>query len=853
MKSWPGRHRPAGQEARMRIRTLFLVCMSALALMTASLGGWLLWGAVTQYTVAGRAQRALDVDGMLLVIAEKLSMERPPSGDALFDDAVASEATRARIAEARATLDGAIARAMRWLAVSSSPGAGDQAEILRQVAGKMPVWRDKIDKEIVLPRSQRDPGTLAGYLESFKPLQADIDRALDRGDNVAAQQDGMMAPLVELARRAWLVRILVAARTAPMLASITTNVPLTGPQIEKVVGVQAMLAQNWDSIEALTRRLSVVPGLAEAVASARAAFQQSDDVHRQAFDAGREGGTYPVTALGYARNGVAGSMAAFAIRDAALAAALTRTTATRHGAALGVAAAAAVVLLSMLATAGVLVLLTRRIVVPVLSLTEVIGRIARNDFNVAIPARDRTDEIGRMAVALDALRAGAMAGEEHKAQIVHMARHDGLTGLPNRLMLREALEQAVAMAGRGQASAVLCLDLDRFKAVNDTFGHPTGDLLLKAVAKRLLACVRDVDTVSRLGGDEFAILLAGLDQPEQAAVFARRIVRSLSQPFELDGHNVRVGTSIGIALTPRDTTAAVTLLKCADTALYRAKQEEKGGWRFFRPEMDEHLQERMALERDLREAVQNEAFELAFQPQYTLARDPMDGDRLCGFEALLRWRHPVRGMVGPAMFVPTAEETGLIVPIGAWVLRHACFEAMHWPDDVRLAVNLSGVQFRSQDLVRTVRQALADSGLPAARLELEITETVLLNNSAGNLATLHELHDMGIHIAMDDFGTGYSSLSYLRSFPFDTIKIDRSFVRDLSDDPGARAIVRAVVALSRSLGMTTTAEGVETQEQLAELRRQGCTDVQGYLFSKPIWAVQARQLASRVEAGIQAA
>src|SRR5580658_309802 len=768
----------------MRIRTLFVVCMSALAVMTASLGGWLLWGAVTQYNVAGRAQQALDIDGTLLAIAEKLSMERPPSGDALFDDAVAGEASRARIAEARAALDDALAQATRRLASSSSPGAKDQAKILELVAGKMPVWRQKIDKEIILPRGQRDPRTLTGYLESFKPLQADLDRALDLGDNVAAQKDGVTAPLVELARRAWLVRILVAARTAPMLASITTKVPLTEAQIEQVVGAQAMLAQNWDSIDAITRRLSEVSGLAETVTSARATFEQSNDVHRQAFDAGRKGGAYPVTPLAYARNGVAGSMAAFAIRDAALASALTRTTASRHAAAIGVAAAVAVVLSSMLATAGVLVLLTRRIVVPVLSLTEVIGRIARNDFNVAIPARERTDEIGRMAVALDALRRGAMAGEEHKAQIVHMARHDGLTSLPNRLMLHEALEHAAGMAQRGQTSAALCLDLDRFKAVNDTFGHPVGDLLLKVVAERLLACVRDVDIVSRLGGDEFAVLLVGLDHPEEAAEVCQRIVWALSQPFDLDGHNVIVGTSIGIALTPRDTTSAVTLLKCADTALYRAKLEEKGSWRFFSPEMDEHLRERMALERDLREAVRNEAFELAYQPQFTLADDPLGADRLSGFEALLRWRHPVRGMVGPAMFIPTAEETGLIVPIGAWVLRHACIEAMHWPNDVRLAVNLSAVQFKNQDLVLMVRGALADSGFPASRLELEITETVLLNNSSGNLAMLHELHDMGVHIAMDDFGTGYSSLSYLRSFPFDTIKIDRSFVRDLADDPG---------------------------------------------------------------------
>ena len=473
------------------------------------------------------------------------------------------------------------------------------------------------------------------------------------------------------------------------------------------------------------------------------------------------------------------------------------------------------------------------------ALTEVIGRLARLDFNVVIPGRKRSDEIGRMALALDALRRGAMAGEENKAQIVHMARHDTLTGLPNRLTLQEKLDQAVAMGGRSQTSAVLCLDLDRFKAVNDTFGHPTGDKLLQSVAERLLACVREVDTVSRLGGDEFVILLIGVTEAELVAAIAKRVVRTLGEPFDLDGQTVNIGCSVGIAITPQDATSAVALLKCADTALYRAKAEEPGSWRFFEPEMDAHLQERAHLERDLREAVQNEAFHLAYQPQYSLATN-----RLCGFEALLRWHHRERGNIGPAAFIPVAEETGLIVPIGAWVLQTACAEAKHWPDDVRLAVNLSAVQFRNADLVETVRQALDTAGIAATRLELEITESVLLTNSAAALGMLRAFHEMGIRISMDDFGTGYSSLSYLRSFPFDTIKIDQTFVRDLSTDPGCRAIVRSVVALSNSLGMTTTAEGVETEEQLAELRLQGCTDAQGYLFSKPLPAAEARLLLS---------
>jgi predicted signal transduction protein with EAL and GGDEF domain len=335
--------------------------------------------------------------------------------------------------------------------------------------------------------------------------------------------------------------------------------------------------------------------------------------------------------------------------------------------------------------------------------------------------------------------------------------------------------------------------------------------------------------------------------PDDAATVAKRIVGVLNEPFDLEGQVVSIGCSVGIAIAPRDATSAVGLLKCADTALYRAKAEEKGTWRFFSPEMDAHLRERMALERDLRDAVRDQAFKLAFQPQYTLATG-----RLCGFEALLRWHHPERGLISPAVFIPIAEETQLIVPIGAWVLAQACREAMHWPDNVKVAVNLSAVQFKNLELIETLRRELAGSGLPAHRLELEITESVLLRNTEANLKMLREIHGMNIRIAMDDFGTGYSSLSYLRRFPFDKVKIDQSFIQDLSVDDGARAIVGAVVAMANRLGMETTAEGVETAEQLAELRRHGCTEVQGYLFSKPVWADEARALAGRVEAGADA-
>jgi diguanylate cyclase (GGDEF)-like protein len=413
-------------------------------------------------------------------------------------------------------------------------------------------------------------------------------------------------------------------------------------------------------------------------------------------------------------------------------------------------------------------------------------------------------------------------------QIAFMARHDVLTRLPNRVSFVDRLQQAIAHAGRGNLAAVLCLDLDHFKDINDTLGHPVGDCLLRAVADRLSACVREVDLVARFGGDEFAVVQADPERVEDVALLARRIIETLSLPYELDGHQVLIGASIGIALIPADGADPDTLLKNADIALYRAKSDGRGVFRFFAPAMDARLQERRRLELDLQHAMMHHEFELFYQPLIDLAEN-----RICGFEALLRWHHPTRGLLEPKQFISLTEEMGLIMPLGAWTLRQACREAASWPDDVKVAVNLSPVQFRNRELVQTIAAALEDSGLPGNRLDLEITEAVLLQNSEDVLGILHGLRALGVRISMDDFGTGYSSLSYLRSFPFDKIKIDQSFVRDLSNSADATAIVRAVARLGTSLGMATTAEGVETSDQLARLRAEGCTEVQGYLFSRP--------------------
>ncbi|MCJ2139405.1 putative bifunctional diguanylate cyclase/phosphodiesterase [Methylobacterium sp. E-066] len=422
------------------------------------------------------------------------------------------------------------------------------------------------------------------------------------------------------------------------------------------------------------------------------------------------------------------------------------------------------------------------------------------------------------------------ARKASEARADELARLDPLTSLPNRLLLRERLAEALARLQRnGEACALLLIDLDRFKPVNDTLGHPIGDALLAKVADRLRSTVRPTDTVARIGGDEFIILQIGIREAADTQALARRLVDLIGRTYMVEGHLLTIGASVGVALAPADGTSADKLLKNADLALYRAKLDGRGTYRFFEPEMDARMQARRRLELDMRQALARREFQLHYQPQMQL-----EGDKLIGCEALIRWKHPERGMISPLDFIPLAEEIGLIVPIGEWVLRQACRDAMTWPTAMSVAVNVSPAQFKSDRLVETILSALASSGLSAKRLEVEITEGVLLQESEKTLQTLHRLRELGVRVSMDDFGTGYSSLSYLRSFPFDKIKIDRSFVKDLSSKPDGDAIIRAIAGLGKSLGMTTVAEGVETPEQMQRIRDEGCTDVQGYLISRPI-------------------
>ena len=415
-----------------------------------------------------------------------------------------------------------------------------------------------------------------------------------------------------------------------------------------------------------------------------------------------------------------------------------------------------------------------------------------------------------------------------EARLAFMSQHDSLTGLPNRAMLRDRLGGLLAGSRRsGRKVAVMCIDLDNFKSINDALGHDLGDKLLSDVARRLRSSLRDEDCLARLGANEFVVIQQDVDRPEDVVILAKRLLEVIGERFVIEGHTLVVSASVGIALAPGDGDDADKLLKNADLALSRTKAQARGTYSFFEPAMDARAQARRQMEVDLRAAIEERVLRPYYQPLIDLT-----SGRITGFEALVRWPHPARGMIPPSEFIPVAEETGLINALGGNILRHACNEAARWPSDISLAVNLSPLQFRTGNLLSVVMGALKQSGLPARRLELEITETLLMENSEHIIATLHALRALGVRMSMDDFGTGYSSLSYLRSFPIDKIKVDRSFVRDLAGSKDAQAIMRAIISLGRGLGVKVTAEGIETVDELACLREEGCHEGQGFLFSQ---------------------
>ncbi|MEB2858977.1 EAL domain-containing protein [Pseudomonas atacamensis] len=415
------------------------------------------------------------------------------------------------------------------------------------------------------------------------------------------------------------------------------------------------------------------------------------------------------------------------------------------------------------------------------------------------------------------------------AQIQHLSMHDALTGLPNRNKLARYLDEVLILKEHSPPLSLLMIDLDNFKPINDSLGHPAGDAVLQEVATRLRECTREHDLVARLGGDEFVVVLNGMDSHNEIDKFCTRLIGSLHQPILYEQHPLHIGASVGIALSRRHGFVASDLIRYADIALYQAKSDGKNTWCYFEAHMSDQIQTRRQMEDDLRHALKHNEFVLHYQPRYKV-----DGKHIVSVEALVRWQHPTQGLLGPDVFIPLAEQTDLIVPLGRWVLREACETALEWPHDILLSVNLSPAQFALSDVVEDVREVLVDTRFPASRLELEITENVMLNDTDGALTTMNQLKELGVRLNMDDFGTGYSSLGYLRAYPFDGIKIDKRFIASISSGTNDRAVVQAIIGLGKAMGLTVTAEGVETEEQLAILGKDQCNEVQGYFMSRPI-------------------
>jgi diguanylate cyclase (GGDEF)-like protein len=473
-----------------------------------------------------------------------------------------------------------------------------------------------------------------------------------------------------------------------------------------------------------------------------------------------------------------------------------------------------------------------------------VANAALNQANEQLEQRvfDRTV---RLTEANDRLRNEVTARERSEERNQYLAYHDTLTGLGNRLLFREELQRAMAeKRTTGDSLAILFVDLDGFKGVNDAHGHSIGDALLKMLAGRMLDTLDDTIRIARLGGDEFAILQASCAQPEGAMSLADKIIALASAPCVIDAYNVTVGASVGISVSDGESEDADFLLKAADLAMHRAKADGGGTYRVFDPQMDAAAQAAMRLRSEMREALTRGDFELYYQPIVSTVTG-----QVTTCEALMRWKHAERGWISPGEFIPVAESTGLIVQLGEWALRKACAEALAWPSAVKVAVNLSSVQFQNGKLVGTVFNALAGSGLAPSRLELEITESVLLGNTDRNATTLKQLHELGVRLSMDDFGTGFSSLSYLRNFPFDKIKIDQSFIRNLVEDGRSKAIVRAITGLATSFCMTSTAEGVETKDQLDCLMGTGCSEIQGYFYARPVPGSEVVEVIRRINAG----
>ncbi|MFL5287192.1 MAG: EAL domain-containing protein [Rhodopila sp.] len=936
----------------MNLRTSFLLCFAAACLPAVGWSGWIAFHAQADWVEARAAVRMAQAMGDALQLVEALSIER----GSLQERALLEGPGAENLTEVGVRNDALLDRTQASLRAAGLP---DEA-VVRARAMLLDA-RARVAEAVRHPVTERDPRLVPSMVAQLFERLDEVELAVARAEREAAHANPAVADRLAVGSLAVEMRS-AAGRRSTYLSGWMGGQAISPGQLDKSMLMTGQMEHAWERLQRQVLIVGSPPRLTAAVEATRKSFwQDAEPRYRQMLAIARVGGERPMLLIEWRRWTIAALRQSLLARDAAVAEAVAYGSALAAQAEQHLAVAGAATVGLLLLAGGAVLVLLRRLVLPVQRLTATVTRLAGGDVAAEVPERNRRDEIGAMAAAIEVFRENAVAlqqtnlrfnaalsnmsqglamfdaeerlivvnarmsgitglapdllcpGMTHaeltamdplasppggrtlaelydqhrdytsarnaavafeevrsdvivavslrplpqggwlltledvterrraEKRIEYMAHHDTLTGLPNRVLFQMRLAEALGRARRGERFSLLSLDLDRFKGINDAFGCPVGDAVLQAATARLLAELRETDVMGRLGGDEFAILQAMTEQPQQAASLAQRLIGAMDKPFTIDGQSIDVSVSIGIAVASGDGETVDSMLKNADLALYRAKLDGRGTWRFFEPEMDAQMQYQRWLERDLRLALKGEQFEMHYQPVLDLR-----SRRVTGLEALLRWRHPEQGLIPPADFIPMAEEVGLIGAIGQWGLWRACTDAAGWPASITIAVNVSAVQFRTgAALVDEVTAALRDTGLPAARLVIEVTETAMLQDTEETLATLHALQDLGVEIALDDFGTGYSSLSHLRRFPFDRVKIDRTFVQCLGKtENDSAAIVRAVIGLCAGLDITVTAEGVETEEQLDWLAVQPPVEAQGFLFSR---AVPAEAVPSLIE------
>jgi diguanylate cyclase (GGDEF)-like protein len=812
----------------MRIRTIALLLSAGIAVVTLS-GMALLYG--QQHSRLARLDEAralVQVIGHASRFVETMALERGVYNQLLVSSETRPEEVEAVVVPRVTMTDDVFQQTETSLSALPSKLSQPIGALIQRAKSEVRIGRAELESGLARSYSPERMATTTAVLSRFVAAGGLIDEALLQAERAVTEREPRVGLIIKNPRVANEMREAAGQRSTILSRYVGTGIRLDDDARDKVSELTGAVHLAWDRLRQVSRQPGKAPRLDDAIAYIEATFmEEGEPVYAQMAKASRQDSKAPMDFPAWRSWTVKMLTSILTARDAPIAQALedleSLRTVTERSA--GLTILATICLLLALGALGFT--LERHVLKPVKLLTEKLDldrsqADATDDQDVIAKYSCRGDEIGALARALDGRR-------RYENEIAHLARHDPLTSLPNRTLFRDELKRAIANCSReGERVAVLCLDLDRFKPVNDTLGHAVGDELLQQVAGRLSSCVRAGDLAARLGGDEFGIIQPRVEGETEASALAERIVQSLSIPYDVAGHRVTIGVSVGIAIGAGAGGTPDELVHQADLALYRVKAEGRQSFSFYHRDMDARAEIRRKLEMDLQEAIEKQQFEVHFQPSIRL-----NDNSVTGFEALLRWQHPDRGMISPAEFIPIAEETGLINPIGQWVLMEACKQAATWPAHMSVAVNLSPVQFKQATLPLQVMSALSKSGLEPSRLELEITEAVLLKDTESTQDTLKQLRDIGVRIALDDFGTGYSSLSYLSRFQFDKIKIDRSFVNDMSARTDALSIVRAITALGADLGMTVTAEGVETEEQLAHLRTVCCTEVQGFLFSRP--------------------